>query len=306
MISGCLCSHLPPPYSNHFCTSRMPKAPKNSKSSILRLEASPAAPSTGEEYRFDFGKHRGKTLGEVPWGYIEWCKRAGIPDERKDFSRALEQHRTKHSSAFRTTRAMSTEERLQAVKRKLPAWLYDACIEAFEDANCEEMMCLSHASEFRRFERDKVEALEEMSKLLAHSYPPRPSSSTTLPDSELVEDLRTVLSLLPESAWNIPKLVDRSPCADATNSVYVHHDGFTGTDSLLLTERCSEKIRYFLRRIEKEHGREVRVTAQWEVYDKVAKSIGGITYSNAYGDEKGFYDPAREWVAAQPNRLYRH
>ncbi|KAI0089662.1 hypothetical protein BDY19DRAFT_993232 [Irpex rosettiformis] len=240
--------------------------------------------------------HRGKTFDEVPEDYIEWCIRTGLPEKWKDFGRALEQYESRQLAG------LPTKERLQAVAQRIPAWLYKACDTAYEDAHSEMLQGLYDGREFKEFEREKAEAMEKMARSFAHSYLPRPPNSATLPNTELVQDLRTVLSLLPEHAWDIRKLYDRSPCADATNSVYVHFDGFTGNDYLLLTERRCREIKHFLRLIEIKHGRLARLVAQWEVYDKVAKSIGGIMYSTAYGDEKGFYDPAKEWVTVQVNR----
>ncbi|KAI0089659.1 hypothetical protein BDY19DRAFT_993230 [Irpex rosettiformis] len=256
---------------------------------------SPPVSNTGGEYRFNFGKHHGKTLDETPRDYIQWCINAGVVSQRRDLRQALEQHQTEHQSS--SPALLSIPQRFQAVAQKVPAWLYAACDKAFDEVYEDEMQALWDASAFRQLEHKKLEALEEMANLLAPFYLPRPPPPppATLPDSDLVADLRSVLSLLPKSAWDIDGPYD-GMCANGTNSVYVHFGGFTGTHSTLLTRQRRAEIKNLLNLIEEKHGKEVRVIAQWEVYDKVTESIGGIGYSNALGDEKGFYDTASEWV----------
>jgi uncharacterized protein (DUF3820 family) len=42
-----------------------------------------------EPYRFDFGKHRGKLVEEVPPDYLEWLIRKDVPSSRPDLREAL-------------------------------------------------------------------------------------------------------------------------------------------------------------------------------------------------------------------------
>ncbi|KAI0797384.1 hypothetical protein BC629DRAFT_1503581 [Irpex lacteus] len=155
------------------------------------------------EYRFNFGKHRGKTLDQTPADYIQWCIENGLLSERHDLKRA------------------SFEQRQEAIQEKVPAWLYSACNDAFERKLDYEGQALASASHLREMERDRLEAFEEMARSLAPLYPPRPSEDASLPESESVKELRAVLALLPERAWNIEELHE-GPGADPTNSIIIH------------------------------------------------------------------------------------
>ena len=178
-----------------------------------------------------------------------------------------------------TTRKPSIEQRTQAVKKKLPKWLYEACEEAFDEAYFE---CLAESGPDRALILEKVQELEVVARSFAPFYPSKPPASTTLPDSESVRNLRTVLSLLPERAtWEAEGLGDRRS-TDKTGSVYVHLDGASGIESTHLTDRRSKELRHSLKEIELKHGKEIRAIANWEVYEKVRSSPTLTSVVQAY------------------------
>ena len=161
----------------------------------------------------------------------------------------------------------SIEQRMQAVKQRTPAWLYDTCNQAFEDAYGEQRgYCSDRVEEM--MDRKKVEVLEKMITTLAPLYPPRPPRTTALPESESVNDLRRILLLLPEEAWKDPWSygIWRQ---DKTDLVCAEIDGFTGDSDVYLTEHCRTELQRLLDGIERDHGKSVRAVADWEVYDKV-------------------------------------
>lgn len=219
------------------------------------------------EYRFNFGKHRGKTLDQTPADYIQWCIENDLLRKRHDLKRALEEYRARRGLAL-VPALQSFEQRQEAIQEKVPAWLYSACNDAFERKIDYEGQVLSSASHLREMERRRLEAFEEMARSLAPLYPPRPAEDASLPESESVKALRAVLVLLPERAWNIEELHE-GPGADSTNSVMIHWDGFTGIETIHLTVEREASIKRCLETIEKEHGKDVRGVANWEVRDKV-------------------------------------
>lgn len=231
------------------------------------------------EYEFNFGKHKGKTLGQIPLNYIQWCIDEGVAKQRDDLLQALVEYQVTRGPAVIPT-LLSFEERKQALRRKLPAWFYDECEKAFDKAFDHELQALWPSTALRQLEHDKLDALEEMARVLAPRYPPRPSEAVSLPDSASLDELRAVLALLPESAWDIEELY-QGLGVDATNSVMVHHDGDTGREFIGLTAQRKEYIKRCLEAIEREHGKDVRCLANWEVRDKVrSDTSSGICYAS--------------------------
>ena len=250
----------------------MPKAaktrterPTSSRTTVAVPNRTSSAPvsGAGREYKFNFGQHRGKTLYQVPADYVQWCIRANVAEEREDpkFIAAIKKNQEKYPSA---------QQRMKAVQEKVPAWLFNACNKAFDATYDDDFQAFWSNTDMQRHELEKVEALEKMAKLLAPSYPPRPTDDISLPESESVKDLRTVLSLLPEGARGMTELYN-TEAPDETNSVYMHWDGFTGNYYPSLTERRHTEIQRALEAVEKAHGVQVRALADWEVYDKVLR-----------------------------------
>jgi uncharacterized protein (DUF3820 family) len=57
---------------------------------------SDASASSIEEYRFDFGKHSGKNLGEVPQDYLKFLKERGILTERPILASTIADYERRH------------------------------------------------------------------------------------------------------------------------------------------------------------------------------------------------------------------
>ena len=114
-----------------------------------------ASPSTtvsdiDGEYRFNFGRHREKTIYEAPENYVRWCIREHIARNRRDakFQAALDEFERRYPSI---------EQRMQAVKQRTQAWLYDTCNQAFDDIHGEQRgYCSERVAEM--IDREKVEA----------------------------------------------------------------------------------------------------------------------------------------------------
>lgn len=73
--------------------------------------SSPKTSPTSSEYRFDFGKYKGKTLAEVDTldpDYVTWCVGQEVTEKRKDLKSAIE--------TFYTQKRMATREKEPEIK----------------------------------------------------------------------------------------------------------------------------------------------------------------------------------------------
>ncbi|TVY23218.1 Assembly factor cbp4, partial [Lachnellula hyalina] len=80
-----------------------PTSPSSSWSSWMwGSSSSPKTSPTSSEYRFDFGKYKGKTLAEVDTldpDYVTWCVGQEVTEKRKDLKSAIESFYTQKRTA---------------------------------------------------------------------------------------------------------------------------------------------------------------------------------------------------------------
>ncbi|KAI0089656.1 hypothetical protein BDY19DRAFT_943605 [Irpex rosettiformis] len=253
-------------------TTTHPRAPA-SDGAATGTPSSVAAPASrkSKEYKFQFGKYRGRTLEKTPREYLQWCIDAGQLTKWRGLRRAFEEYQTthRHDSALWFPTLLSMEERFQAVQKKVPTWLYDACDQALDEAFHDQMKAGRSAGRVEQIERERLEALEEMAISVAPYYvPPRPPSSATLPNSKAVKELRAELAVLPKSAWKMDELFYKVD-TDATGSVEGYYSRETETKFVSLTEKRQSSISACLDAVRWRHGNEVGNVAVWEVYDQV-------------------------------------
>ncbi|KAF2819409.1 hypothetical protein CC86DRAFT_413103 [Ophiobolus disseminans] len=111
-------------------------------------EVSPSTPSSQGEYRFDFGKHIGKTLTEVPPDYISFLKQKGIVENKPALAVAVIEYERQASARCTTSQPASANvtlkfgkhigKTLQEVPSDYLAWLKSSSIytdsQALQDA----------------------------------------------------------------------------------------------------------------------------------------------------------------------------
>ncbi|KAK7050907.1 hypothetical protein VNI00_005019 [Paramarasmius palmivorus] len=247
--------------------------PKEPRSKHTKQSSHPSAPSTsgtrpraarrGAEYKFNFGKHKGRTINEVPWDYILWCTDQGIPNNRPDLKAGIEAFLQAHP-VYRGIK--SVKQRYEDVRRVLPEWLYKECANALEV-----FMTMRYEHDFPPdVEEEKIKALEDFIRRGYHrEYPARPSPEEKLPDDSLaVIKLRECLSRCPD-------LNEGSSDEELDH----YEDPISGFEHCSLKQSYKKEIVACLKEIEKQHGAGVRALGNWEVRDLIAKRIEGIRYS---------------------------
>jgi uncharacterized protein (DUF3820 family) len=99
---------LPPPTMSQPSPSDAPpsSAPARIPASqpvSLQEPLSPMPASSQTEYRFDFGKHAGKTLAKVPSDYITFLKQRGIVEDKPALAVAVIKHERGQSRSAQVT-----------------------------------------------------------------------------------------------------------------------------------------------------------------------------------------------------------
>jgi uncharacterized protein (DUF3820 family) len=97
----------------------------------------PSSQST--QYRFDFGKHAGKTLDDILAQYIEFLKREGIVESRPNLAVAVIRHEREQAQCRRVESSQSApgtytftfEKHIEKTLRDVPSqyisWLKTSC-----------------------------------------------------------------------------------------------------------------------------------------------------------------------------------
>ncbi|KAK7442466.1 hypothetical protein VKT23_016063 [Stygiomarasmius scandens] len=305
-------------YSSRSFPSTPTKSARKATSSspIKRTAGSPRKSAAGGIYKFNFGMHRGKTIAEVPWDYIQWCIDEGVLESRFDLRIAVEEFQRQKRSTASSSRAsqpiasssrtsqsvpststsaslLSIDQRYAKLKQTIPEWLYDECIAVLEDGQYD---FLASPSQQRQRVLERLEILESMARSdFPKQYPPRAPVSYTLPDgSKSVKDLRRALGKCPKLLGSF-----REPTADEKKYLEHHYDGFSGESWYTLAEGYRAVIQRCLKDVEKEHGMAGRQIANWEVRDKYAVCVGGINYAGSgknFSEHYNFVDQSAFWL----------
>ncbi|KAF5364769.1 hypothetical protein D9758_009281 [Tetrapyrgos nigripes] len=294
-------------------TASMSTSPSKRGSSSTN---SPRTPRAGNpvDYKFNFGKHKGKSISEVPWSYIRWCIDEGVVANRLDLKVAVEEfqkqkrlgstssspRKTQTTTALRASTStaaaeplLSIDQRRAQLKQTISEWLYDECLAVLEAGEYDFMMSNSQLRE-RTLER--LEKLEKMAKSdFPKQYPLRPPATYTLPESsKSVKELRRVLSKCPNVCGSF-----RDPTEEEKKYLVFHSDGFSGKEWYTISEDYEATIKRCLKDVEKEHGMGARQIANWEVRDKYAKCISGINYAGGgknFCEYYQFVDDSTHWL----------
>lgn len=246
--------------------------------------------SSGDEYLFNFGKHTGKTLAQVPASYISWCIKEDIAKSRPDLANALKAFkpnpRARGNTGTTTSRPRATtsntvgggntllslEDRTNRVKNALPQWLWQECWEAAQSkgnySSEATFMMIDINSYMRRAKVEQIGFMEEIIKeKFQNSYPPRPDASEALPsDSPATTRLRGLLALSPEVRYS-----DYGCEPDGVGRyAYLSEDGFTGEMWWEWMPQYQKDIQGAVDEVKKAHGDSGYRLALWEVRDCVS------------------------------------
>jgi uncharacterized protein (DUF3820 family) len=99
----------PPPSSQLIRREEPPSSAPSRVSASQPTEPPSSMPPSSQstQYRFDFGKHAGKTLDEIPAQYIEFLKREGIVESRPNLAVAVIRHEREQAQRRRVGSSQS-------------------------------------------------------------------------------------------------------------------------------------------------------------------------------------------------------
>ncbi|KAL0579027.1 hypothetical protein V5O48_002981 [Marasmius crinis-equi] len=237
-----------------------------------------------DRWSFNFGKHEGKRISQVPRDYIQSLIDKGIPSDRRrgDLRLALIDY-------LRASPDRDLEDRLLSLRVELPNWLYDALFAGYG---------AQHIGTLHSFQldllTDRVEVAEDMVDSGFHErYPPRPSDTWSFPEcSASVRRLREAISHIP----NIRNEED----LDARDAPYVElQEIFPVTEKRIwkLTKGHALRLKRCLADVVTDHGQEGMLAGWWEVRDKYSRCISGIMET----DDGVFVDDSVSWLELAGN-----
>ncbi len=192
------------------------------------------------EYTFNFGKHNGQTISEVPSDYIVWCKKNGPYNERPDLREGVRQYES-----------LTLDQQEQLVKDKVSPWLWDACYN-------------------RTANHDRRQELERMRTILTQKfhldYPPRPTTEETdlYSESASMKALDALLYLSPQRPAQASQLTP-----DEWKYLSFHVDPISQEGIWAWQPEYEIQIKAALDLVRKEHGQGGLEVARWAVRDRV-------------------------------------
>lgn len=193
----------------------MPKVSTNVRIASRRYAkvSSPATTSSAgslpDEYRFDFGRFRGKTLDQAGSWYVQYCIRNDIGSQRPALGAAIRRWQARRSGGSVQIldsndihRLLDPDRRRRArILQRVPQWLYIECVCALSWGmkKAEYHDCGEDADLWLLNRNDGWKRMEDMAKSdFPLQYPPRPRVSNSLPESELVRRFRELMLTFPK------------------------------------------------------------------------------------------------------------
>jgi len=234
---------------------------KSQPSSTLKSAAAPkprkATKSPGG-YKITFGHHKGKPIRDIPLPYIEWFVDSGALLSRTKL-------RTEISILYPYMGVQSLDERDDALKRRLPAWIYTECMDALSKG-LDYRISGQNASEVRDMRKKKLRIMEELveeGRFLDQYQTPR-AENTSLPDpttSNSVAALKRELDLFPKVQGR-----GSEPTQEGWEEFIELEEDFMGnTGYWTLREPYKKRLENCLEDIRAEHGVKVEHLARWEI-----------------------------------------
>ncbi|KAL0576084.1 hypothetical protein V5O48_005883 [Marasmius crinis-equi] len=237
-----------------------------------------------EPYRFDFGKHKGMTLLEVPPSYISWLVGEGVAETRPELKKAINAYmksppvtqaaeilQVEAHPRQRQSPAQVIAQRERQLKDTMGAWLFDECWAALR-ATAPDASGQRSVAEDRKLHRKWLDALEASTTIeFAKQYPPRPPNvEAELPKtSRSCTRLQETLSMCPVVSVGMPDapmLTDTEmKCVEAEfNPVTREITGWAWSKDYI------KDVKKILTAIKREFGDPGLEAAVWTVRDMVS------------------------------------
>lgn len=160
-------------------------------------------------------------------------------------------------------------QRRARILQRVPQWLYTECVLALHPGLTKASYNSMEDTDLWFLNSDDGwKRMEEMAKSdFPLHYPPRPSASSSLPDSASVEEFREMMLTFPKVKFSKEGLPEG--VLEGKEHLRWEEGGWEQMAVYILTEKYKNIIKQHLQAIEREHGKEVRAIANWEVRDKV-------------------------------------
>lgn len=265
----------------------MPKAPSNSRSHLK------------DEYRFNFGRHKGRKLSEVSYSYVvNFCIQEGVDKTRPDLSRAL-QSSPVYAHLLQEPRPPSLKERRQHVKDALPGPIWEEFVAALRFAEKRQSIVILSSEE-------EVQILESILTSDFHDlYAKRPTDMSLLnsPSSASTTALRNLLnevedvSTLPAPKDDDDEEEEVMEEEEQTHPWWATYD--TNEEAWEWSNKLRQAISAAAKAVQKEHGNVGLRVARWAVRDKYAQTVGGIAYGRGDTMQCEWYDESTEWLIGE-------
>ncbi|KAK0441873.1 hypothetical protein EV421DRAFT_1810501 [Armillaria borealis] len=200
----------------------------------------PKAPATSSstEYTFNFGKHKGEKISNVPPSYLVFCKGAEWVDDYPGLRHAI-------LNLERERRGMTAAQKIQRAKRIIPDWFWNECY--------------SHACQIYGVGSvGTVKAMEDAveTRCYEQRYPPRPTATETELSSRSITALRRTHG---------PFFTRKE-------------DGFTNERYWVWSGEYEGKVMTALKAVQDEHGENGLLVARWMARNKYAKCTRSLTH----------------------------
>ncbi len=245
----------------------MPKATSNPRSHLKN------------EYRFNFGRNKGKRLSEVSYNYVvDFCIQEGVDKTRHDLRRAL-QSSPVYAHLLQEPRPPSLKERRQHVKGALPGPIWEEFVAALRLAEKRQSIVILSSEE-------EVQILESILTSDFHDlYAKRPTDMSLLnnPSSASMTALRNLLNEVEDvSTLPAPKDDDDEEEEEVMKEEEQTHPWWATYDTNEEVWEWSNKLRQAIsaaaKAVQKEHGNVGLRVARWAVRDKVGNCCFGCPY----------------------------
>ncbi|KAL0063460.1 hypothetical protein AAF712_009664 [Marasmius tenuissimus] len=273
------------------------------KSQIPMAGSSTRKPKPSQEpYRFDFGKHNGKTLLEVPPSYITWCINEGVAETRPQLKKAINAYmksppvvqaatelaQAEGQTKQRQSPAQVIAQRERQLKESMGQWLFDECWAVLQ-ATAPAPSSQRSLAEERKQQKKWLDVLEASSTAeFAKRYPPRPPNvEGVLPKtSRACVRLRETLAMCPVVSvgmTDVPMLSDTE-----RRCVEVEYNQFGEITGWAWSKEYIKDIKKCLMAIKREFGDPGLEAAVWEVRDSVRQNFWMKRFFLSNGDRPSF------------------
>ncbi|KAK0196805.1 hypothetical protein F5146DRAFT_1153358 [Armillaria mellea] len=213
----------------------------------------PKAPATSSstEYTFNFGRHRGEKISNVPPSYLIFCKSAKWVDDYPGLRQAI-------VSLERARQGMTPAQRIQRAKRIIPDWFWN---------ECHPIACHIYGVESAATAKAIEDAVE--TRCYERRYPPRPTATETGLSSRSIRALRQLLDTCPAIGPTTP---EHGPF------FVLKEDGFTEKRYWVWSGEYEGKVMTALQAVQDKHGENGLLVARWMARNKYAKSTRSLTH----------------------------